>query len=202
MDQIKIGRFIAKLRKEKKLTQANLAEKLGISDRAVSKWECGKSLPDASIMLELCSILSITVNELLYGERIEMDDYNKKTEELILEMKKSEEEKNKSLISAMYIIYSIGIIALISILALIYFLMEPGTTQTLFAIGAVIIICIPLLIGFRLEVNAGYYKCKNCGHKFTVNYGKALVAPHLNTTRFLKCPECNKRSWCKKTMIK
>ena len=68
MDQVKIGRFIADRRKTAKLTQLQLAEKLGITDRAISKWETGKSLPDSSIMLQLCSLLDITVNDLLSGE--------------------------------------------------------------------------------------------------------------------------------------
>ena len=77
MDQIKIGRFIAQRRKMEKLTQMQLAEQLGITDRAVSKWETGKSMPDASIMLELCSILKISVNDLLHGEVITVEDYKK-----------------------------------------------------------------------------------------------------------------------------
>ena len=84
MDQIKVGKFIAEKRKNKSLTQMELAEKLNITDRAVSKWECGKSLPDASIMLDLCEILEISVNELLTGEELEMKDYNKQAELCIL----------------------------------------------------------------------------------------------------------------------
>ncbi len=78
MNQTEIGKFIAKSRKAKKLTQAQLAEKLNITDRAVSKWETGKSMPDSSIMLDLCEILGITVNELLSGEEIDMESYEKK----------------------------------------------------------------------------------------------------------------------------
>ena len=81
MDQIKIGSFIAERRKMKNLTQAQLAEKLNITDRAVSKWENGRSLPDSSIMLELCDILDITVNDLLCGEVVVMERYNKELEE-------------------------------------------------------------------------------------------------------------------------
>lgn len=77
MNQTEIGIFIARCRKEQKLTQAQLAEKLNITDRAVSKWETGKSMPDSSIMLDLCAILGITVNELLSGEKIEMKPYEK-----------------------------------------------------------------------------------------------------------------------------
>ena len=91
MNQIEIGKFIAKCRKEKKLTQAQLAEKLNITDRAVSKWETGKSMPDSSIMLELCEILGITVNELLSGEEIDMEIYEKKADENLIALKRKDE---------------------------------------------------------------------------------------------------------------
>ena len=104
MDLIKIGKFIAERRKEKHLTQEQLAEKLYITDRAVSKWERGLSLPDACNMLDLCNILEINVNELLNGEKIDMKDYNKKTEELLLELAKQEEVKNKKILANMWVL--------------------------------------------------------------------------------------------------
>lgn len=88
MNQIEIGKFIAKCRKEKKITQAQLAEKLNITDRAVSKWETGKSVPDSSIMLELCQLLGITVNELLSGEKVNMDNLKRKADENLIVLKK------------------------------------------------------------------------------------------------------------------
>ena len=99
MDLIKIGKFIANCRKEKKLTQEQLAEKLYITDRAISKWERGLSLPDADKMLDLCNILDINVNELLNGEKMEMKDNNKKTEKLLIDMVKQKEESDKRLLS-------------------------------------------------------------------------------------------------------
>ena len=81
MNQESIGKFIAECRKEKGLTQMQLAEKLNITNRAVSKWETGKSLPDISIMPEVCEIFEITVNELLSGERIKPEDYQMKAED-------------------------------------------------------------------------------------------------------------------------
>lgn len=95
MNQTEIGKFIARCRKEKKLTQAQLAEKLNITDRAVSKWETGKSMPDSSIMLELCAILGITVNELLSGEEISMESYEKRADENLVALKRKEEKSGK-----------------------------------------------------------------------------------------------------------
>ena len=93
MDQIKIGKFISECRKKNNLTQMQLAEKLNITDRAVSKWENGKAMPDSSIMLDLCNELKISVNELLIGEMIDMKEYDKKSEELLLELAKQDEIK-------------------------------------------------------------------------------------------------------------
>lgn len=202
MDQMKIGKFIAEQRKSRGMTQAMLAEKLGITDRAISKWERGKGMPDVSLMIELCEILGITVNELLSGEKIEMEDYKKKTEELLVEMTKSEEDKNKGLLTAMWTITIVSIGSLIAALTLIYFLIEPGLIQTLAAIGAVIVFSIPASIGMKLEVKAGYYECKSCHHKFVPSYKKVFLAPHISTTRYLKCPECGKRTLCKKVLKK
>ena len=116
MDQEKIGKFIAACRKEKGLTQAALAEQLGITDRAVSKWETGKSLPDSSIMIDLCEILSINVNDLLKGERVMTDNLNKVSEELILSLKEQAEQKDKQLLS---LEIGFGIVAMIVALIMI-----------------------------------------------------------------------------------
>ena len=95
MDQIKIGKFIAERRKNLRLTQAELANRLSITDRAVSKWENGKSMPDSSIMLALCEVLGITVNDLLCGEVVSMENYNKEMENKLLEMVKEKEQKDR-----------------------------------------------------------------------------------------------------------
>ncbi|MBO5494768.1 MAG: helix-turn-helix transcriptional regulator, partial [Eubacterium sp.] len=117
MNQEKIGCFIAERRKAKGLTQRELAEILGITDRAVSKWERGKSLPDASLMLELCGELEITVNELLTGEVIKMEDYKKQAEENLLKMEKEREEKDRQLLNLEVVI---GYFSSITFLILIF----------------------------------------------------------------------------------
>ena len=106
MNQIDTGKFISSCRKEKGLTQAQLAEKLNITDRAVSKWETGKCMPDSSIMLELCNILDITVNELLSGERRETNTYEEKVVENLIELKRKDENnmKKNTIISIVYTI--------------------------------------------------------------------------------------------------
>ena len=98
MNQIKIGKFIAERRKAINLTQMQLAEKLNITDRAVSKWENGKSMPDSSIMLDLCDLLKINVNDLLCGEVVTMDNYNKELENNLLEMIREKEPADKRLL--------------------------------------------------------------------------------------------------------
>ena len=91
MNQEKIGKFIASCRKKQKLTQEQLAEKLGITYKAVSKWETGKGLPDASIMMDLCNILEISVNDLLSGEKIAKEQYDDKVDENLIILQKQKE---------------------------------------------------------------------------------------------------------------
>ncbi len=127
MNQVKIGKFIAQCRKNKNMTQAELAEKLNITDRAISKWETGKGMPDSSIMLELCNELDITVNELLSGEEIEMDNYNKIAEENLLEFKKIDETKNKMLLQLEVIIGILVSIAFLGVVLLTNIFVENQT---------------------------------------------------------------------------
>ena len=123
MDQIKIGRFIAERRKLNNLTQAQLAAKLNITDRAVSKWENGRSLPDSSIMLELCDILGISLNELFSGEKFVTEDKNQKNEQLLLEMANEIEKKNKTIWRSMWVIMIVSMIALFVGMLIVAFLM-------------------------------------------------------------------------------
>ena len=113
MDLVKIGKFIAQCRKEKNMTQAELAEKLNITDRAISKWETGKGMPDSSIMLDLCNELNISVNELLSGEVIEMNDYDKKAEENLLKLNKSNQYISKKLLQSIIAIILLVLIFIV-----------------------------------------------------------------------------------------
>lgn len=202
MDQVKIGKFIAERRKGVNLTQAQLAEKLSITDRAVSKWERGLAMPDSSIMLDLCAILKITVNDLLSGEVINMDNYNKEQEKNLLEMAKELEKKNKTIWTTMWIIMIVSMIALFASLFCAAFFVPEGVWQLVVILASCVVFLIPCFYALKLEVSVGAYKCKNCGHEFVPTYKQALNAMHAGTTRHLKCPNCGKRTWCKKVISK
>ena len=202
MDQIKIGKFIAECRKNANLTQMQLAEILNITDRAVSKWETGKSLPDSAIMLELCSVLKITVNDLLCGEKISMENSNQKNEQLLLDMTKELERKNKTIWTSMWAIMIVSMIALFAGILITAFLIPEGLWQVIIMLGICIVFLIPCFYALKLEINVGAYKCKNCGNEIVPTYLQALNAMHCGTTRYLKCPNCKKRTWCKKVFKK
>lgn len=199
MNQIKIGRFIAECRKSAGLTQMQLAEKLGITDKAVSKWERGVAMPDTSIMLELCNILCISVNELLSGEKLDME--NKiKNEQLMLEMAKEIEKKNKTIWTTMWVILFVSFTALIGGIFVATIFIPEGKWQFVTVLSLSVLFLIPCFCALKLEISVGAYKCKNCGHEFVPTYMQALNAMHRSTTRHLKCPECGKRTWCKKVI--
>jgi transcriptional regulator with XRE-family HTH domain/DNA-directed RNA polymerase subunit RPC12/RpoP len=202
MDQIKIGKFIAERRKQNNLTQMQLAEKLNITDRAISKWENGKGMPDSSLMLELCDYLKISVNELLNGEMIEMKEYDKRAEELLLEMARVDEQQNKRLMTSMWTMIITSVIFYIGILSLSVSLLTEGPILGAIICASTAVFVIAAFIALKFEVEAGYYECKKCHHKFVPTYMQALMAMHMSTTRYLKCPECHKRSWAKKVMYK
>ena len=202
MDQIKIGKFIAECRKKNKLTQMQLAEKLCITDRAVSKWETGKAMPDSSIMLELCTLLGISVNELLSGEKISMENNYKKNEQLLLDMAKELEKKSKTIWHSMWAIMIVSMVALLAGILTAAFLIPEGVWQLVTILGICIVFLIPCFYAVKLEISVGAYKCKNCGHEIVPTYKQALNAMHYGTTRYLKCPECGKRTWCKKVLKK
>jgi transcriptional regulator with XRE-family HTH domain/DNA-directed RNA polymerase subunit RPC12/RpoP len=202
MDQIKIGRFIAAKRKEQKMTQVQLAEKLGITDRAVSKWETGKSLPDASIMLQLCGYLRITVNDLLSGEVVSMENYNEKTEKNLIEVIRQKEEADKRLLTIEIVIGLLStafLFTMVIVAALIQ--MQDSVRFLLIAIGFVQFL-VAMTFAIRIEQTAGYYVCAKCGHRYIPTFGSVNMAMHFGRTRYMKCPECNKKSWQKKVISK
>lgn len=203
MDQIKIGKFIAERRKQGGLTQMQLAELLGITDRAVSKWETGKSLPDASIMLQLCEILHITVNDLLTGEVTKVENYNRELENKLIEIVREKEEKDRQLLTLELVI---GIFSLIILFTPIFIAAFAPIAQAWVRTVILFSGFIPAVIGFaftlKIEQVAGYYECKACGHRYVPTYKSINRAPHMGRTRKMICPACGKKTWQKKVISK
>ena len=203
MDQVKIGKFISDERKAKGYTQKQLSEVLGISDKTISKWECGNGFPEASLLLPLCNELEITVNELLTGERISQQNYKKKAEENMVNMiREKEENKQKILLTTM-----IGVISTITFVTLLLVVCFY-TDVIILPIKIVLMVIAISVFGVGLYVamwgdrKIGYFKCRNCNELFTPTFMQYNMGMHLLSTRYLKCPHCKTRTWCKKVMTK
>jgi len=194
MDQNKIGKFIASCRKEQGMTQAVLAERLGISDRAVSKWETGKSLPDSGIMLELYELLS--------GERIMAESYDKRAEENLLAMKREVEEKNRQMLRTEYWISFPTVIAGLVMAFVASYIEMPVWLRIVLIVFVFVMIFTVAFIAVGIEQKAGYYECQHCHHRYVPTYWQTNLAMHMGRTRYMKCPECGKRSWQKKVLTK
>ena len=203
MDQVKIGKFLSDERKAKGYTQKQLSELLGISDKTISKWECGNGFPEASLLLPLCNELEITVNELLTGERISQQNYKKKAEENMVNMiREKEENKQKILLTTM-----IGVISTITFVTLLLVVCFY-TDVIILPIKIVLMMIAISVFGVGLYVamwgdrKIGYFKCRNCNELFTPTFMQYNMGMHLLSTRYLKCPHCKTRTWCKKVIIK
>ena len=202
MNQVKIGKFIAECRKKENLTQMQLAEKLGITDRAISKWENGKALPDSSVMLELCDILKITVNDLLSGEVVTMDNYNKEMEQRLLEMVKEKERADKRLLRMEIVMGIVAILPLLAAAVVISVVTMEERKAALIVFSSMIPLLIATPFALRIEQKAGYYVCRECNHHYVPKYSRVFFAMHTGRTRYLRCPACGKKSWQKKVLTK
>ncbi|MBQ3201084.1 MAG: helix-turn-helix transcriptional regulator [Clostridia bacterium] len=202
MDQIKIGKFIAACRKKENLTQMQLAEKLNITDRAVSKWERGKAMPDSSIMLALCDVLNISVNDLLCGEVVTVENYNRELENNLLEMIRQKEQADKHLLALEWVIGIMTVVILLSLVGVAsYVQMETGLRVALIVLGFILFF-VGAFFALRIEQVAGYYECGKCGHRYVPTYKTVNLAMHVGRTRYMRCPECGQRSWQKKKLTK
>lgn len=202
-DQRRIGSFIAACRKEKGLTQAALAERLGITDRAVSKWETGRSLPDVSTMPELCDALDISINELFSAERLDQDDrYRQMAEEHLLQAREWEETSNRCLLSLEVVI---GVIVTLT-LFLMVLAASYAVTDTTWRIVLIVCGTILFVAGAHcclvIEHDCGYYECACCGNRYVPTLAAVYLAPHVGRSRWMRCPRCGKRSLQKKVLTR
>lgn len=201
MDQIKIGKFIAEERKAKKYTQRELADKLSISDKTISKWERGNGFPEVSLLLPLCNELEITVNELLSGERLQAMDYKKKAEKNMVNLvKEAQESKKKIIMSAM-----VGVLVIVAAVPLFIvagmFEMQVWTRVLLMGIGFVITV-MGIAIACVLDREAGAFECPECNNRFVPDMKSYIMGPHTITKRKLVCPYCGAHKYCKKVLTK
>ena len=200
MDNIKIGNFIRAERKSKNLTQAKLAEKLFVSEKTISKWENGKGIPDTEVLSKLCEVLGISVNELLNGDRIAEGQYEKIAESKLLDLQKVKEISDKRLLSMEIVIGVLSIIILLSFTMFASYLEMASWLRVVIIVIGFIVALVGVGFALRIEQVAGFYVCKHCKHKFVPDYNQVLWAAHINRTRYLKCPKCNKKSWAKKVV--
>lgn len=201
MDQIKIGGFIAEERKRKGYTQKILSEKLGISDKTISKWERGNGFPEVSLLIPLCSELDITVNELLSGERVSEEQYRKKAEENMVNLvKEAQENKKKIILSVM-----VGILTIIAAVPLFIvagmFDMSTGVRITFIAIGLVVVV-IGIAVACIMDREAGAFECPECHERFIPDMKSYIMGAHTLTKRKLTCPKCGAHRYCKKVLTK
>ena len=202
MDLIKIGKFISSKRKERNITQSELAEKLYITDRAISKWENGICLPDVSTMPMLCEILGITINDLFSGEVVDMNNNEKKLEENLLEMTRLKEEKDRQLLRQEIYIGFISVMILLGGISIATLINMSDISRGIIIGISSILFLIGMFNALRIEQIAGYYECSNCHHKYVPTYKSVFLAQHINRTRKMKCPKCGKKTWQKKVLTK
>lgn len=202
MDNIKIGNFIRECRKEKGLTQQQLADKLFIEAKTISKWETGNGIPDVSLMSNLCNELGVTLNELFLGEHITNDEKEKEIEKLILETFEKEKRINKKNLKG-EILIGISLIIVIITLVLLASLIPMKTNLRIIVL---VIATITMIIGIAalviLDANIGYYECNNCHERFMPTIKEYVFGPHTLLKRRLYCPKCGKSTWCKKRISK
>lgn len=201
MDQVKIGRFIKELRKEEGLTQAELAERLHISDKTVSKWETGNGLPEVGLMLPLCEVLKISVNELLSAEKLDEKQYHQKAEENIMSLMKEKAEAKRKLILEVVVIF-ITLLSSITLIMLAGYLEMETWVRILLIVIAVVVMVGGILVAAVLEMTVGGFECRHCGEYFEPDAFSYLMGAHTIMHRRLKCPHCGKKSWCKRRLTK
>ena len=200
MDQVKIGKFIAERRKAANLTQADVGERLGLTDRAISKWERGKALPDASVMIPLCDILGITVTDLLSGEVVSGEALMSANEHNTLSLVAAKERADRLLLSAEIIIIILSMLPFFAALAIVFFIQMEEWLGAVIVLGSLIplLACLPFVL--KLEQRAGYYECGGCGHRYVPSYASVLFAQHIGLKRRMRCPLCGRKTWHKKIL--
>ena len=200
MDLQKTGKFIKELRKEKSLTQTDLAQKLCISEKTISKWECGKGFPDTSLILPLCEALGITSNELLSAKKLSSSEYKTEAEKNLCTLKAQQEKSTKFLLLLEIVIGFIVSANLLVLVLVSSLTILPTWLRICLIVFGFTQFIIGITFSIAIEKDAGFYECAHCHHKYIPTYNSVLWSLHVNRTRYMKCPKCGKKSWQKKVV--
>ena len=200
MDQKKTGAFIAQMRKEKGLTQSELAEALLISDKTVSKWETGKGLPEVSLMLPLCDKLGISVNELLTGAKLSPAEYQKNAEANIVKLVGEKSETKFRLVVEVLVLICTILPGAFLIALTEYVTLALGWEIALICVG-IFMMAMGIVIAALLEMRKAVFQCTKCEKKFIPTKGAYIMGIHTITVRRLKCPNCGVKSFCKRVLV-
>ena len=196
MEPTRIGRFIAERRKALGLTQRQLAEQLSVSDKAVSKWETGRGLPDVLLMPPLCAALGITVNDLLSGERVGEGDYRKKAEENMMELMRENAENRQRLLQSIAC-GGVTVVAVCALVALAAFLPLPAFARMALLLLAMATAVVGIWAAATLDVRAGWFECPHCKELFVPPMADYVKGRHTFTKRRLTCPRCGQTAMCR-----
>ena len=196
MEPTRIGRFIAERRKALGLTQRQLAERLAVSDKAVSKWETGRGLPDVLLMPPLCAALGITVNDLLSGERVGEGDYRKKAEENMMELMRENAENRQRLLQSIAC-GGVTVVAVCALVALAAFLPLPALARVALLLLAMATAVVGIWAAATLDARAGWFECPHCKELFAPAMADYVKGLHTFTRRRLTCPHCGQTGMCR-----
>ena len=196
MEPTRISRFIAERRKALGLTQRQLAEQLSVSDKAVSKWETGRGLPDVLLMPPLCAVLGITVNDLLSGERVGEGDYRKKAEENMMELMRENAENRQRLLQSIAC-GGVTVVAVCALVALAAFLPLPTLARVALLLLAMATAVVGIWAAATLDARAGWFECPHCKELFAPAMADYVKGRHTFTRRRLTCPHCGQTGMCR-----
>ena len=196
MEPTRIGRFIAERRKALGLTQRQLAEQLSVSDKAVSKWETGRGLPDVLLMPPLCAALGITVNDLLSGKRVGEGDYRKKAEENMMELMRENAENRQRLLQSIAC-GGVTVVAVCALVALAAFLPLTALARVALLLLAMATAVVGIWAAATLDARAGWFECPHCGELFAPAMADYVKGLHTFTRRRLTCPHCGQTGMCR-----
>lgn len=203
MDLKKTGEFIQECRKNKKLTQVQLAQKIRVSEKTISKWECGKGFPDTTLMLPLCKVLGISANELLSAKKFESEkEYMEVAEKNLIALKSQQEKSVKHLLFSEWVMIWFSMVILLSCVGVASYINFSTIWRVLILIFGFVNLFVAVWFSIVIETKAGFYECGECGHKYVPDYKQVLWSMHMGRTRYMKCPKCKKRSWNKKRVNK